>query len=92
MMAEKVNADHQQQDRHPESPQPEKTDQQTGQIGAGNPEKVGHLISSGGMVQRRVRGVVGNQADEGKNHQEKNKDAGDFFAHGCHTVRDGAWV
>jgi len=79
-LLEKMDAREQKEDRNPEGPQAEKADEDPRHMGADHAEEVMNLLAGGGVVDGRVGGMIGGQADEGKRHQEKQKDAVEVLA------------
>ena len=71
----------QQQRGDPERTDAEQADEQTADLGPDPPEQVLDLAGGGGVVNRRIPRAVGNQTEEGKNDEKKEKYADDFSAH-----------
>jgi hypothetical protein len=67
--------------RHPEGAQTEKTDQGIGQVSAHEAEEIFDVVSGRRVIEGRVLGVIGDQADEDKNQKEEKEYADNFLSH-----------
>ena len=86
MPTEKLNTEKQQENGNPEGTQPEKGDEKPGQVCPEHPEKIVNPGDLNGMVDGGIPGMIGNQTDQGEDHQKKKAYADDFFSHGFLTI------